>query len=66
MARAYGCSVYGMDLSPHCIKNAEMLGIQTINREEIKHLRFDFINSEQVLEHIPNPLHSLKKLTTCI
>src|SRR5262249_44635808 len=56
MAKAYGCSVYGTELSQVRINYAKASGISVIGWEEIPQYQFDFINTEQVFEHIGHPL----------
>lgn len=62
MAQAYGCSAIGTELSRPRIDHAKKSGIKVISRDEIQNYRFDFINTEQVFEHIANPLETLKYL----
>jgi len=59
MAQAYGCSVFGTELSQSRINNAKTFGILAIGWDEIAEHRFDFINTEQVFEHISDPLGTL-------
>ncbi|WNC87938.1 class I SAM-dependent methyltransferase [Thermosynechococcus sp. QKsg1] len=62
MAKAFGCEVYGVELSKECIAHAQSNGIKVISWDEIHQYRFDFINTEQVFEHISEPLNTLKYL----
>jgi len=62
IAKAFGCDVYGSEFSPARIKHAEKLGIKVLNPEEIRGMKFDVINIEQVLEHLVNPCDVLKEL----
>ncbi len=55
MAQAYGCTVYGVELSEPRIKYARQMGIRVIDYKEISSMRFDFINTEQVFEHLAEP-----------
>ena len=66
MARAYGCSVFGMELSQARIKHASRLGIPIINWKDLTKCRFDFINADQVFEHIADPLEILQSLSKAI
>lgn len=59
MAKAFGCDAYGSELSTERIQHARSQGIKVVSWEEIPHCRFDFINTEQVFEHIPKPLETL-------
>lgn len=62
MANAYGCSAYGTELSQTRIDYAKMSGVFMIELEETPEYQFDFINTEQVFEHIDNPLATLQYL----
>lgn len=66
MAQAYGCSAFGVELSQTRIEYAKSFGISVIKWEEIPEHRFDFINAEQVFEHIANPLETLQYLCTAL
>ena len=66
MANGLGYKSYGMELSKSRIKYAESRGIKVINWEQAKKLKFDFINTEQVFEHISEPLETLKSLKTLL
>lgn len=61
-AKALGCNVYGIELSREQTDHARSQGIRTIGREELPRYRFDFINTEQVFEHLPDPLTTLRCL----
>ena len=62
MAKAFGCDSYGTELSVARADHARANGINVISGEDIPHRRFDFINTEQVFEHIPRPLETLSYL----
>lgn len=66
MAQAFGCIVYGTELSVPRIEYAKQMGVQIINYEEIAALQFDFINVEQVLEHLVEPGTTLTYLRECL
>jgi len=66
MAQAFGCHAAGTELSPARIENARKLGIEVVTWEEIPNREFDFINSEQVFEHIPEPMETLRHLTRAL
>jgi predicted SAM-dependent methyltransferase len=66
MATGFGYQCYGMELSESRIKYAQSRGIKVLNWEDAEQMSFDFINTEQVFEHIPNPLETLKKLKTLL
>ena len=55
-SNAVGFDVYGCELSDVRIKNAQMNGVKIIkNTKEINSSYYDFINTEQVFEHLANP-----------
>ncbi len=62
MAQAYGCSAWGAELSQARIDYAGGFGVPVITWDEIAERRFDFIKTEQVFEHLPNPLETLRYL----
>ena len=62
MAKAFGCKSYGAELSAERIAYAESNGIKVLQWDEMKGQDFDFINTEQVFEHISEPLLTLKHL----
>lgn len=62
MAKAFGCDTWGTELSKVKIEYAKKNGIKVIAWKEISEHKFDFINAEQVFEHIPNPLNTLRYL----
>lgn len=62
MAKAFGYKVSGLELSQERIDFARKNGIDIIGYSDINADKFDFINAEQVFEHIPDPLGILKRL----
>jgi len=63
MAKAFGCNSYGSELSKDRIIHAKENGIKCISWEEFPNYQFDFINTDQVFEHISNPLETLQYLS---
>jgi len=61
--KAYGCDVYVQDLSPARLANASANGLKTIDAEDIPGARFDYINTEQVVEHLPDPRAAVRQLS---
>lgn len=59
VAQAFGCKAYGSEISLERINYAKSRGITVISWDEIPYHQFDFINAEQVFEHIPHPLDTL-------
>jgi 2-polyprenyl-3-methyl-5-hydroxy-6-metoxy-1,4-benzoquinol methylase len=66
MAKAFGCVTCGTELSPSRIKHARANGIRIISWEEIPNFQFDFINTEQVFEHLSKPLETLSYLNKAL
>ena len=66
MAKAFGCDSYGTELSLTRIEYAKINGIKIIEWDEISQHRFDFVNTEQVFEHIREPLQTLHHLKTAL
>ena len=62
MAKAFGCDSYGTEVSQVRIKNATSQGIKVISWDEIPNYKFDFINANQVFEHLSQPLETLNYL----
>ena len=59
MAKAFGCDSYGTELSETRIRYAKSHGMKVITWDETLNYSFDFINTEQVFEHVPEPLETL-------
>lgn len=59
--KACGCDVFGYDFSNIRQENAARLGIKILDLEAIRTQKFDFINTEQVLEHVPDP-HGISRM----
>jgi len=62
MAKAFGCHAYGSELSSNRVNYFESQGIQNIGWDEIPNHKFDFIATEQVFEHLSEPLPILEHL----
>jgi SAM-dependent methyltransferase len=62
MARGFGCEAYGSELSRERVDHAESVGIPNVEWDEIPEYRFDFINTEQVFEHLVDPYETLAHL----
>lgn len=62
LAKAFSCDAYGTELSETMVEYAKSQGIKVIGWDEILNYEFDFINTEQVFEHIPEPLETLHHL----
>jgi 2-polyprenyl-3-methyl-5-hydroxy-6-metoxy-1,4-benzoquinol methylase len=61
-AKALGVDSYGTEISEERIRYAQQGGVKAISWEDIPQQEFDFINAEQVFEHITSPLDTLRHL----
>jgi 2-polyprenyl-3-methyl-5-hydroxy-6-metoxy-1,4-benzoquinol methylase len=67
MAKAFGYNVSGFEISEERIEFARKRGIDVINKfDDLRNKNFDFIYSNQVFEHISNPLQALKSLVSSL
>ena len=66
MAKAFNCQTHGSDISPSRCAYAEANGITVLSADELPAGEFDFINCNQVLEHLSDPLEVLQKLTRAL
>jgi 2-polyprenyl-3-methyl-5-hydroxy-6-metoxy-1,4-benzoquinol methylase len=66
MAQGFGYDCFGMELSKGKVEYAKSRGLKVLGWEDAENLRFDFINTEQVFEHIPEPLETLMQLKTLL
>lgn len=66
MARAFWCPAWGMELSPARLAHARELGLPTLTWEELDGRRFDFVNTEQVFEHLAEPVPVLRRLAAAL
>ena len=66
MARAFGCRVAGAELSIERLEYARSIGIETIDWDTIPKRQFHFIHTEQVFEHLIEPLVVLKHLARAL
>jgi transcription elongation factor Elf1 len=62
MARGFGCRVAGAELSQARTQSALALGIEVVDWAGLPASRFNFINVEQVMEHLVDPLATLRRL----
>ena len=62
IAKGFGCDVYGAELADTRMDYARKLGVKPVLWEEIGNHKFDYINAEQVFEHLTEPLETLKYL----
>lgn len=62
VAQSYGCEVAGSELSVERMDYARSRGIRLVDWNNIPSENFHFINTEQVFEHLIEPLETLKHL----
>lgn len=66
VANALGVDTYGFEVSDSRIEFAKSQGYKIISWDEISDFTFNFINTEQVFEHIANPLETLLHLKSSL
>lgn len=62
IARSFGCAVHGTEFSRPRIDYAAGMGVTVIDYTEIATHQYDFINTEQVFEHLPDVRTTLMHL----
>lgn len=62
MAKAFGCEIFGAELSEARREHARRHGVELIDLEDLPDNHFDFIHTEQVFEHLTDPLPVLARL----
>jgi 2-polyprenyl-3-methyl-5-hydroxy-6-metoxy-1,4-benzoquinol methylase len=61
MAKAFGFSVCGVELSPERRTHMESLGIPNVsNLDDLETRKFDYVHMDQVLEHVSDPFSFLQ------
>jgi 2-polyprenyl-3-methyl-5-hydroxy-6-metoxy-1,4-benzoquinol methylase len=66
MAKAFGCNVSGLEVTKERVELAKANGIKVLDWNEVAFCQFDFINTEQVFEHLANPLDTLTHLVQAL
>ncbi|MDD5348649.1 MAG: class I SAM-dependent methyltransferase [Chthoniobacteraceae bacterium] len=59
MAKAYGCESWGTDIDPRSPQLAKANGLRFAEEDGLPDQYFDFINADQVFEHLPSPRETL-------
>lgn len=59
LAKAFGCESYGTEIAESKIDHANQCGIKVIDLNAKYYDYFDFINVDQVLEHVGTPLETI-------
>jgi SAM-dependent methyltransferase len=52
VSKELGCQSYGFDLSQRCMCVARSHGVKTVAFDDLASGEFDFVNTEQVMEHV--------------
>jgi 2-polyprenyl-3-methyl-5-hydroxy-6-metoxy-1,4-benzoquinol methylase len=66
MATALGFEALGTDIAPGLVADARAQGVAAMEIQQLSTERFDFINTEQVLEHVTRPLDVVRQLRTLL
>lgn len=66
VAKALGFETYGYELSSQRDAFAAQHGFRAVRREEIPGLALDFINTEQVFEHLCHPMEEARLLAASL
>jgi SAM-dependent methyltransferase len=66
MAMAYGCRVSGVELSHERAEHGRSIGLEVLALDGLPPGRFDFIHTEQVLEHLTEPRPIVKRLAEAL
>jgi len=62
MALAHGCEVYGLDVNRAAATFSATRGVTMLGFEDLPGMAFDFINVDQVAEHLSNPVPIIRGL----
>ena len=66
IVKAFGVESYGTEISKARVEHAEENGIKSVLWGDLQKHNFHFINTEQVFEHIAEPLETLIYLKKCL
>lgn len=66
VANEMGCQAYGYELSQKASTFTKQFGIQMLDWDDIPQHKFDFINTEQVFEHLAEPSLVLDHLSRAL
>ncbi|MBI4661675.1 MAG: class I SAM-dependent methyltransferase [Verrucomicrobia bacterium] len=66
MALAHGCDVYAVEVNRAAAAFCAGRGIKIVRLDQPSGLGFDFINVDQVMEHLSEPLAMARRLSTCL
>lgn len=63
-AKSAGYSVKGLEIAEDRVAYARSRGVEVI--EELSHHQFDFVNAEQVFEHLPDPMDAIRAIVKAL
>lgn len=66
MAQAFGCQVWGVEVSETTREHARAHGVRLIDEPALKDESFDFVMVDQVLEHLIDPAGMARRLARCL
>lgn len=66
MALAHGCDTYGLDVNRDAAAFCAARGIKMLASDQLGVNRFDFINVDQVMEHLSEPLGIIRLLASAL
>ncbi|MBM3840037.1 MAG: class I SAM-dependent methyltransferase [Verrucomicrobia bacterium] len=66
VALAHGCDVFAVEVNRSAADFCARRGLQIVSFDRLDEFRFDFINVDQVMEHLSQPLPVAQKLAACL
>lgn len=63
IAKQLGCHSFGTELAADRVEFARRHGIEVVGDEDLGESKFDFINTEQVFEHLVDPREAAERLS---
>ena len=66
LAASTGLATHACDVSDHAFARLAAAGITCHRTSELPHAAFDFINTEQVFEHLPRPADEVVRLAAAL
>ena len=66
MALAHGCEVYAVEVNRDAAAFCASRGIKMVTLADLKSLKFDFINVDQVMEHLSDPRTIARELAASL
>ena len=66
VAAHMGCVTYGFDLSSKRMDIAKRHNIRTVQEDDFTGLDLDFVNTEQVLEHLSDPFERISRIAPAL